>query len=109
MLTFLVVAKGNLGKHAGREVAGYVEVPPIIQLDEMPVLANEIRNKVRAAVVEAQRAGTTIGQVTVELDATQPYELIVVGLADTMRREEKLDIVVKNLNAVERTNIEPAQ
>ena len=95
MKTLLVVTKENLRKHAGREVDDYVEVALIPTPESMPQIANEIRNRIRALIVESDREAAASGkkperEISIEFDASPPYRVILASLADIMAQEEKL-------------------
>jgi hypothetical protein len=92
MKTLLVATKDSLRKHAGREVDDYVVVKAVLAPDEMPAVANEIRNKIRMMVLEAEREGDLERTLKVEVDATPPYRVILVELADAMAASERLEI-----------------
>jgi hypothetical protein len=89
--TLLVVSKENLKKHAGREVDDYLEVSTILAPEDMPAAANEIRNRIRMLIVQADKeGGKPEREVRVEFDASPPYRVILASLADIMAQEEKL-------------------
>jgi hypothetical protein len=92
MKTLLVVSKANLKKHAGREVDDYVEVKTIPTPEEMPAIANEIRNRIRALAIEADKKGELEREVTIEFDASPPYRVILIELAEAMAESEKMKI-----------------
>jgi hypothetical protein len=93
MKTLLIATQQTLKKHAGKEVDDYMVVEPILMPDQMPAAANQVRNKIRQIVIDAKReANETVTQVAVVCDVTPPWRFILLGLAETMGKEERLEI-----------------
>jgi len=95
MKTFLIVTNESIGKQHGRDVDGYITVKSMPTQDEMPAIANEIRNKIREIAIAGQKVGEEVTEVSIECDATPPYRVILVGLAEAMRNEEKIELIVQ--------------
>jgi len=94
MRTLLVVTDSTIKNHEGEEYDDYIVVKAIPSQEEMPAIANEIRNKIRGIVIDAQKENEGEAQVKIEVDATPPYDVILVSLVDTMGQEEKLNVVL---------------
>jgi len=93
MKTLLIVTKQTINKHAGEEYDDYMLVEPMVEPDGLPAAANLIRNKVRELIVGAQKEGDTQeNHVKVEVDATPPYDVMIVSVADLMQQEEKIRV-----------------
>ena len=87
MQTLLIVNSQNLAKHSGEEYSDYMEFDFFLSPDQIEIIANKIRNKVRELALKSDDR-----TVDVYLDVTPPYKSIVVGLAKTMNEEEKIQL-----------------
>ena len=93
MRKLLIATKESLKRHAGQEVDDYLTVEPVLMPDEMPAAANLIRNKIRQIVIDAKReTNEDVMKVFIECDATPPWRVMLVSLAETMQKEEQLDV-----------------
>ena len=93
MKTFLIATESNLANHAGEEYDDYMTVQAMVQPEQMPAVANDIRNRLRALIVESQAEGDLDeNHIKVDVDAPPLYDVILVSLVDTMGKEEKLNV-----------------
>ena len=95
MKTLLIITEETQGKHAGEKVDDFMIVDPFIDPNEIPVVANLIRNKIREMVIEEKKeSGEDVKEIKIDLDASPIYDVVIVGLSDTMGKEEKLTILL---------------
>jgi len=91
MRTLLVATEETIGAHAGEEYDDYITVKSIPTPQELPSIANQIRNKIRGVIVAAQAEGCHDEKVVkISLDASPPYSVVLVSLSDVMKQEEGL-------------------
>jgi hypothetical protein len=80
-----------MNKHVGEEYDEILEVPAVVEVEQMDAMGNSIRNAIRNIIIEAQKEGEEQeNYVKVVIDATPPYAVILVSLSDLMEREEKI-------------------
>jgi len=95
MKTLLIITEETQGKHAGEQVDDFIIVEPFIDPNEISVIANLVRNKIREMVIEEKKeSGEDVREIKIELDASPIYDVVMVGLSDTMGKEEGLAILL---------------
>lgn len=106
MINFLIVEKKRIEKHVGEEYDDYIEVDMFVEPSNMPSIANIIRNKIREVVINYENEKNISKRiVNVEIDAPPVYNVIAVGLLDSMIKEEGIELVLsEHLDIKDRTN-----